>query len=478
MRTAPLPLCANDLRPARILTRTALLEAAAARNGLRPARGLAREPRRSGPRRATMGRRPSSLSAAVREMESHMSSNGPIVIVGGGLAAAKAARTLREEGHDGDLVIVTGEAHRPYERPPLTKDYLRGEADRSALFTTEEDWYAAHADLRTGNPATGLDPAGHRLVLADGSTLDYAKLLLATGSSPRPLPIPGADLRGVHLLRTVEQADLLAAALQGVERVAIVGDGWIGMEVAASARQLGREVTVFGLGAQPLERVLGPEMGLVFAKLHTDHGVDLLRRTEVARILGEDGRAVGVETEDGRRVPADVVLLAVGATPNAGLAVSGGLELRDRVLGGGVVVDGTLRTGDPDIWAAGDVASIPSPHYGRPLRVEHWQTALDSGPHAAKAMLGADDAYDKLPYFFTDQYDLGMEYLGFTAGPDAYDEVVVSGSIESLEFVAFWTKERRVLAAMAVNTWDRVPELEALIRAEEPPSAEALASFR
>lgn len=405
-------------------------------------------------------------------------SNAPFVIVGGGLAAAKAAQTLRDEGYDGALVIVTGEAHRPYERPPLSKDYLRGDVDRSKVFTVDEAWYDQNVELRTGEPATGLDPAARRLTLADGSVLDYRKLLLATGSSPRPLPIPGADLRGVHLLRTVEQSDLLASSVKNAGHVAIVGDGWIGMEVAASARQMGAEVTVFGLGAQPLEPVLGSEMGLIFGQLHTDHGVELLRRTQVTRILAEDGRAVGVETDGGRRVDADVVLLAVGATPNTGLAVEAGINLRAKELGGGVAVDGTLRTSGPDIWAAGDIASIPSVHYGRPIRVEHWQTALDTGPHAAKAMLGAEDPYDKLPYFFTDQYDLGMEYLGFVSGPDSYDEVVVSGSIESLEFAAFWTKAGRVLAGMTVNTWDRMGDVEALIRAEEPPGTEALQSFR
>ncbi|GAA2301548.1 FAD-dependent oxidoreductase [Glycomyces scopariae] len=406
-------------------------------------------------------------------------SEAPIVIAGGGLAAAKAAQTLRDEGYGGDLVIVAGEPHRPYERPPLSKDYLRGDADRSALFTVDEDWYRDNADLRTGVPATGLDTAAHRLALADGSTLDYAKLVLATGATPRALPVPGADLRGVHLLRTVEDADLLNARLTGGNgRVAIVGDGWIGMEVAASARQLGRDVTLFGMGAQPLERVLGPEMGLVFAQLHLDQGVDLRRRTQIAKILGEDGRAVGVETTDGERVEADLVLVAVGVAPNTGLAAAGGLELRGRDLGGGVAVDAALRTSDPDVWAAGDIASAPYPHYGRPVRVEHWQTAIDTGVHAAKAVLGSDAAFDKLPYFFTDQYDLGMEYLGFVAGPDAYDAVVVSGDIASLEFAAFWTKDGRVLAGMAVNTWDRAGDIEALIRADTPPAEDALRSFR
>ncbi|WP_112134148.1 NAD(P)/FAD-dependent oxidoreductase [Glycomyces dulcitolivorans] len=406
-------------------------------------------------------------------------SSAPFVIVGGGLAASKAAQTLRDEEFEGDLVVVTGEPHRPYERPPLSKDYLRGDADRSALFTVDEDWYRQNADLRVGVPATGLDTSGHRLALADGSGLDYSKLIIATGSTPRALPVPGGDLGGVHLLRTVEDADLLAAELKGGEgRVVIVGDGWIGMEVAASARQLGRDVTLFGMGAQPLERVLGPEMGLVFAQLHIDKGVDLRRRTEIAKILGEDGRAVGVETTDGERVEADLVLVAVGVSPNAGLAASGGLELRGRELGGGVAVDETLRTSASDVWAAGDIASAPYPHYGRPIRVEHWQTAIDTGVHAAKAALGSGEVFDKLPYFFTDQYDLGMEYLGFVAGPDSYDEVVVSGDVESLEFVVFWTKAGRVLAGMAVNTWDRVGDIEALIRAEEAPGEAALRSFR
>jgi 3-phenylpropionate/trans-cinnamate dioxygenase ferredoxin reductase subunit len=405
--------------------------------------------------------------------------SAPYVIVGGGLAASKAAQTLRDEGFEGDLVVVTGEPHRPYERPPLSKDYLRGDAGRSALFTVDEEWYRQNADLRVGTPATSLDAAGKRIALADGSGLDYSKLIIATGSSPRALPVPGGDLGGVHLLRTVEDADLLAAELKGGEgRVVIVGDGWIGMEVAASARQLGRDVTLFGMGAQPLERVLGPEMGLVFAQLHIDKGVDLRRRTEIAKILGEDGRAVGVETTDGERVDADLVLVAVGVSPNAGLAASGGLELRGREFGGGVAVDGTLRTSASDVWAAGDIASAPYPHYGRPIRVEHWQTAIDTGVHAAKAALGSGEVFDKLPYFFTDQYDLGMEYLGFVAGPDAYDEVVVSGDVESLEFVVFWTKDGRVLAGMAVNTWDRVGDIEALIRAEEAPGEEALRSFR
>ncbi|MCH7230270.1 FAD-dependent oxidoreductase [Glycomyces sp. L485] len=407
----------------------------------------------------------------------------PFVIVGGGLAAAHAAKTLREEGYERDLVVVTAEPHRPYERPPLSKDYLRGEAERTALFPVEDGWYADNSvDVRVGIGAVGLDPAAHRLALADGAILDYSKLLLATGSEPRPLSLPGSDLQGVLTLRTVDGADLLAATLRasardGSGRIAVVGDGWIGMEVAASARDLGAEVTVLGGGEQPL-RVLGPRMGELFAQLHVEHGVELRRGAEATEFIGSQGQVTAVKTADGATVEADAVLVAVGAVPNTGLAAAGGLTLRAPELGGGVAVDVALRTSDPDVFAAGDIASIPSPHYGRPLRVEHWETALHTGPHAAKAMLGSDEPYDRLPYFFTDQYDLGMEYLGFVAEPDSADALVVSGSLDDREFVAFWTDEGRVVAGMAVNTWDRMPEVEELIRSRRDVPRGELEAFR
>lgn len=406
----------------------------------------------------------------------------PFVVVGGGLAAARAVETLRTEGYDGDLVVVTAEPHRPYERPPLSKEYLRGTGERDALFPLAEDWYAEHdVDLRTGATATSLDPATHRLALADGTTLDYARLLLATGSSPRTLRLPGADLDGVHLLRTVADSDLLAATLrasarEGAGRLAVVGDGWIGTEVAASARELGLEVTIVGAGDHPLGRVLGPEMGEMYGAVHAEHGVHVHRRAQVVGLTGAEGRVTGVDVADGTRVEADVVLLAVGATPNVGLAVGAGLELAAADVGGGVAVDGTLRTLDPDVFAAGDIASVPSPHYGRRLRVEHWATAERTGPHAARAMLGAGAAYDELPYFFSDQYDVGMEYTGFVAPGDA-DEVVVSGSVEDRALVAFWTREGRVLAGMAVNTWERTADVEALIRSRRSVPRDELEAF-
>lgn len=402
---------------------------------------------------------------------------GPFVVVGGGLAAAQAVKTLREEGFEDDLVVVSAEPHRPYERPPLSKDYLRGEAERGELFPLADDWFPERGvDVRTGVAAVGLDAAARRLSLADGTEMDYSKLLLATGSSPRALNLPGADLQGVLQLRTVADADLLAATLRSVERIAVVGDGWIGMEVAASARSLGLEVTVLGNGPAPL-RVLGPQMGEVFATLHDSHGVDLRRGVEVVAFEGSDGKVTGVRTADGETVAAEAVLVAVGAYPNTGLAAGAGIGLREHHLGGGIAVDATLRTSAADVFAAGDAASVPSPRYGRPLRVQHWATALNTGPHAAKSMLGADAPYENLPYFFTDQYDLGMEYLGFVADPAAAD-LVVSGSVDDGEFVAFWTVAGRVEAVMAVNTWERMDEAEELVRAEREVSEDELVAFR
>lgn len=407
----------------------------------------------------------------------------PIVIVGGGLAAAKATEALRAEGYDGDLVVVSSEPHRPYERPPLSKDYLRGEAERDVLFPLSEDWYPEHhVDLRTATRAAGIAVADHSLTLIDGTVLPYSRLLLATGSTPRSFTVPGADLQGVHYLRTIEHADLLAAtfeasAREGAGRLAVVGDGWIGMEVAASARTLGLDVTVVGRAVHPLGRVLGPLLGEMYGRVHADHGVHLHRNVQVIGITGSEGRVTGLDMADGTHVEADVVVVGVGVTPNVGFAEAAGIVLREATLGGGLAVDGTLATSAPDVWAAGDVASVPSPRYGRPLRVEHWAVALETGPHAARAMLGSREPYDKLPYFFSDQYDVGMEYLGFVEAPAA-TEVVVSGSLEDHELVAFWVADDRVQAGMAVNTWEQMGRVEEVVRAAGPVDRDALEAFR
>jgi NADPH-dependent 2,4-dienoyl-CoA reductase/sulfur reductase-like enzyme len=270
---------------------------------------------------------------------------------------------------------------------------------------------------------------------------------------------------------------LLEASLEGVGRVAVVGDGWIGLEVAASARSLGLDVTVVGRGSHPLGRVLGPEMGDFYAGVHADHDVRLLRRTSVTGLQGAEGRVTGIDLSDGTHVGADVVVIGVGATPNIGLAEVAGLDLRPASLGGGIVVDGMLATSHPDVYAAGDVASIPSLHYGRPLRVEHWATAQESGGHAGRALLGATAPYDKLPYFYSDQYDVGMEYTGWVDVPGGYDDVVVSGSVDTREFVAFWLLDGQVVAGMAVNVWEQMERVEELIRSRRKVPREELDAF-
>jgi 3-phenylpropionate/trans-cinnamate dioxygenase ferredoxin reductase subunit len=382
----------------------------------------------------------------------------PFVIVGGGLAGAKAAETLRSEGFDGPIVLVAAEPETPYERPPLSKGYLLGTATRDSAQVQGPEWYAEHdVELRTGTRATRLDAAAHRLELESGEDLGYAKLLLAVGSSVRRLPVPGADLDGVRYLRTLADADRLRADLTGGGRqVVIVGGGWIGLEVAAAARHHGNAVTVVEPQPTPLHAVLGAEMGAVFARLHRAHGVDLFTDTTVRELRGADGSVRAVVTDRHAGLPADLVVIGVGAVPNVELAAGAGLEVDN-----GVVTDHALRTSAPDVVAAGDVASSFSPLLGRHLRVEHWANALHGGPAAARSMLGQDVVHDRVPYFFTDQYDLGMEYVGLAA-PGA--TVVCRGEPESGEFLAFWMEEGRVTAGMGVNVWGEADHIRSLIR--------------
>ena len=354
-------------------------------------------------------------------------------IVGAGLAGARAAETLRAEGFDGRVVLFGAEAHLPYERPALSKGYLQGTAE--APFVHPAEWYAEQdVDLRLGTKVTALDPAAHEVETADGDRLRYTKLLLTTGSSVRRL----AD---AVTLRTLDDSDRLRAALRPGARVVIVGAGWIGLEVAAAARVAGAEVTVLEQAPAPLLAALGPEMAAVFARLHVEHGVDL-RCGVTVRAVKSDAVLLDDET-----VPADLVVAGIGVTPDVDLARAAGLAVDN-----GVVVDEHLRSSAPDVWAAGDVANAYHPFAGRHVRVEHWANALHQPVVAAQAMLGKDAVYDRLPYFFTDQYDLGMEYTGFGGG-----EVVVRG--DEREFVAFWLRDGRLTAAMNVNVWTGVPEI-------------------
>ncbi len=381
------------------------------------------------------------------------------VIVGASLAGAKAAENLREEGFDGPLVLIGEESERPYERPPLSKDYLLGKAEREAIYVHPQSWYAEHhVDLRLGTRVTGIDLAGHEVALADGSRVGYARLLLATGSSPRRLPVPGADADGVLYLRRVGDSDQIRAAFQTASRIAVIGAGWIGLETAAAARAAGAEVTVLEAAELPLLRVLGREVAQVFAGLHREHGVDLRFGVQVDQITGSGGRADGVRLADGSFVPAEAIIVGIGITPNSQLAEAAGLEVSN-----GIVTDARLGSSDPDIYAAGDVANAYHPLLGRHIRVEHWANALNQPQTAARAMLGQEAVYDLVPYFYTDQYDLGMEYAGYVE-PGGYDQVVFRGDVERREFIAFWLSGGRVLAGMNVNIWDVNEPIQAIVR--------------
>jgi 3-phenylpropionate/trans-cinnamate dioxygenase ferredoxin reductase component len=400
-----------------------------------------------------------------------MTADKPYVIIGASLGGAKAAEALRAAGFDGPITLIGNEHSRPYERPPLSKGYLLGSSEREAIYVHPLQWYAdSRIDLRIGVEATGIDPAAHEVSLADGSAIGYAKLLITTGSSPRRLTVPGADLDGVLYLRRVGDSDQIKKAFAQASKVVVIGAGWIGLETTAAARAAGADVTVLEVAELPLVRVLGPEVAQVFAGLHTEHGVDLQFGVQVAEIAGRDGRVTGVRLADGRTFEADTVIVAVGITPNTELAAAAGLEIDN-----GVRVDAQLRSSDPDIYAAGDVANAYHPLLGKHIRVEHWANALNQPQTAARAMLGEDVSYDRMPYFFTDQYDLGMEYTGFVE-PGGYARVVFRGDKERREFVAFWLDhEDRVLAGMNVNVWDVTDAIGELVRGGQPADAGKLA---
>jgi 3-phenylpropionate/trans-cinnamate dioxygenase ferredoxin reductase subunit len=385
-----------------------------------------------------------------------MTSNETHVIVGASLAGAKAAETLREEGFDGRIVLIGDEEERPYERPPLSKDYLRGEAGRDKVYVHPGGFYAdKDIELRLGRSAVSIDTAGRQVELDDGSDVAFDRLLLATGAEPRRLPIPGADLAGVLYLRSVEDSDALRARLTAGGSVVVVGSGWIGSEVAASARQKGLDVTVIDPLAVPLERVLGSEVGSIYRDIHADHGVNMLLGTGVEAFEG--GQHVErVRTSDGRSLECDFVVVGVGVTPRTQLAADAGIAVGD-----GVTVDSRLMTDADGVFAAGDVAGAFHPLYDEHIRVEHWANALNQGPAAARGMLGKGEPYERLPYFFSDQYDVGMEYSGFAR---EWDRVVFRGDPATREFIAFWVVGDRVVAGMNVNVWDVTEPIQHLIR--------------
>ncbi|TFC09191.1 NAD(P)/FAD-dependent oxidoreductase [Cryobacterium algoritolerans] len=393
-----------------------------------------------------------------------MSKEQDFVIVGAALAGASAARALREEGFAGRIRLLGAEAHHPYIRPPLSKEFLAGTAERSTVFVEAEDWYVTNqVGFRPSTRVVGLDPHEHRLTLEGGETLAWDRLLLATGSSPRRLGIPGADLGGVHYLRTLDDSEALRGLLNGGgKRLVLIGSGWIGMEVAACAHTLGNDVVILERDPIPLANALGDELGQMFADLHREHGVVLRTSVDVESIAGTEGRLTGVVLAGGEVVPADLVLVGVGAIPNVGLAEAAGLEVDN-----GIVVNESLQTSHPDIYAAGDVANAYHPVARMRLRSEHWANALHGGSAAARAMLGQAVSFDAIPYFYTDQFNLGMEYSGFgplTRGAD----LVFRGNRGDREFIAFWLAAGTVVAGMNVNVWDVNEAVQALVRRGTP----------
>ncbi|NDZ77287.1 FAD-dependent oxidoreductase [Streptomyces sp. SID10853] len=400
------------------------------------------------------------------------------VIIGGGLAGAKAAETLRTEGFAGRVILIGDERDHPYERPPLSKGFLSGKEERDSVYVHETAWYAqADIELHLGQTVVSIDREVKVVRLGDDTAIHYDKLLLATGAEPHRLDIPGTDLAGVHHLRRLAHADRLRNVLASLGRdnghLVIAGAGWIGLEVAAAARGYGAEVTVVEAQQTPLHSVIGPELGQIFTDLHAEHGVRFHFGARLTEITGQDGMVLAVQTDDGEEHPAHDVLAAIGAAPRVSLAEAAGLELVDRAAGGGIAVDSSLRTSDPDIYAAGDVAAARHPLLGSRLRVEHWANALNGGPAAARAMLGQGVAYDRIPYFFSDQYDLGLEYSGW-APPGSYDQVLIRGDAGKRQFIAFWMKDGRLLAGMNVNVWDVTEQLQRLIRSGATLDPEAL----
>lgn len=391
-------------------------------------------------------------------------SDDVIVIVGGGLAGARAAEGAREGGFDGRLVLIGAETALPYIRPPLSKEFLVGKSELGTFDVHPAEWYVdQRVELLLGRRALQLDPAAHTIGLDGGDGPDdgmrYDRLLLATGASPRAFRGPGADLAGVHLLRAVgDSVELRDAISAGGRRVVIIGAGWIGLEVASAARGYGNEVTVLGRETVPLNTAIGDDAGSVFAELHRDHGVDLRMSTAVSGIVGEGGRVTGVQLDDGEVVPADVVVIGIGAIPETGLAEAAGLEVDD-----GVSTDAAFRTSAEDVYAVGDVANVFHPVLGRPIRIEHWANAENAGKAAGRSLAGQHVEYDEIPYFYTDQYDLGMEYSGYgvlAAGVDP----LFRGNRDAREFIAFWLAEGRVVAGMNVNVWDVNETVQQLIR--------------
>ncbi|MBV9661721.1 MAG: FAD-dependent oxidoreductase [Acidimicrobiales bacterium] len=384
-----------------------------------------------------------------------MSDERIFVIVGASLAGAKAAETLRSEGFTGRVVLIGDEPVRPYERPPLSKGYLRGEAAADEAFVHDEGFYLEHdIELRLSTEVTGIDPTTNEITVDGEERIPYSAALLATGAAPRQLKVPGAHLSGVRYLRTMADADQLRASIATANRVVVIGGGWIGCEVAASARQMNAEVAMVEMAELPLERVLGPELGRFYRDVHADHGVEMHLGVGISELRG-GSQVEEVVLADGRVLAADVVVAGVGVTPRTDLAQQAGLAIDN-----GVITNEWLATSVPNVFAAGDVANAWHPILDRRVRLEHWSSALNQGPVVARNMLGAKAAYERILYFFSDQYEIGMEYSGLAV---EWDQVLFRGDPASREFIAFWLNSGRLVAGMNVNVWDVAESIATLV---------------
>ena len=392
-----------------------------------------------------------------------------VVIVGGGLAGAKTAEGLRAEGYRGAIAIIGAEKELPYERPPLSKGYLQGNDSFDDAVVHPQDWYGENdVDLVLGVRAIDIDPKNRTVALGDGSSREYDRLVLATGSTPRRLTIDGADADNVLYLREHADSDAIRETFGEGKRLVVIGAGWIGLEVAAAARQAGTEVAVLETAELPLLGVLGRTIASLFADLHREHGVKFTFGAEVERVDVRDDRASAVVLKDGTRLDADAVVVGIGALPNVELARAAGLEVEN-----GVLVDASLRSSVPEVFAVGDIAQHDHPVLGRRVRVEHWAAALNQPATVAKVIAGTDAVYEDLPYFFSDQYDLGMEYIGLA---DPESRVVVRGDLAGREFIAFWLDESdAITAAMNVNVWDVLDDIKPLLKSRTAVDTDKLA---
>jgi 3-phenylpropionate/trans-cinnamate dioxygenase ferredoxin reductase component len=389
-----------------------------------------------------------------------------VVIIGGNLTAGAAATTLRSEGFDGPIVVVGEEPHVPYERPPLSKGYLRGEETKEHTLLHAEAWYEEHdVDLRLGSSAAHLDPADRQVELSTGERISYEQLLIATGGRNRELEVPGVDLEGVHALRTLEDADRIRAAARPGRTAVVVGAGFIGCEVTASLRLLGVEVEVVEVFDVPLLRAVGPEVGRVIEAIHRDRGVRFHFGEGVERFEG-GGRVERVVTTTGRRLDCDFVVIGVGIQPNVEWLEGSGVQVDN-----GVLVDERCQTSVEGVYAAGDVANHRHPLFHRRVRVEHWDNALKQGAAVARSMLGSPDPFDDPHWFWSDQYEHNLQSVGIAA---RWDELVVRGDMEARDFVAFYLEDGIVVSVVGLDRGKEVRRSTGVVRARRPVDAALL----